>query len=173
MGTNSLGGRNGGVLRFSLGRVQLFPPRILNMTVPQVGQRPLIARRPFFITSSTASAISFFDLHLTQYPSGINCCCARPLLASSQSRQEVYEGAVREVNWENVPSQATRRQVFIYDRRLLDSRCIPTTSWAKTPRKSLPPNALGPELRPVWPAATLDLGRNFAFGRSSRLVGVS
>jgi len=41
------------------------------MTVPQVGQRPLMARRPFFITSSTASAISFFDLHLTQYPSGI------------------------------------------------------------------------------------------------------
>lgn len=42
------------------------------MTVPQVGQRPLMARRPFFMTSSTASEISFFDLHFTQYPSGIS-----------------------------------------------------------------------------------------------------
>jgi hypothetical protein len=48
-----------------------LPPRILNMTVPQVGHLPLMALRPFFIVSSTASAISFFALHLTQYPSGI------------------------------------------------------------------------------------------------------
>src|SRR5262249_60487950 len=48
-----------------------FPPRILNMTVPQVGHFPLMALRPFFITSSTASTISFLALHLTQYPSGI------------------------------------------------------------------------------------------------------
>jgi hypothetical protein len=32
-----------------------------------------MALRPFFITSSTASAISFLALHLTQYPSGITC----------------------------------------------------------------------------------------------------
>jgi translation initiation factor IF-3 len=50
----------------------LFPPRILNITTPHVGHLPLIAFRPFFISSSTASAISFFALHLTQYPSGIN-----------------------------------------------------------------------------------------------------
>ena len=43
-----------------------LPPRILNMTVPQVGHLPLMARRPFFITSSTASTISFLALHLTQ-----------------------------------------------------------------------------------------------------------
>ena len=43
-----------------------LPPRILNMTVEQVGQRPLMALRPFFIVSSTASVISFFALHLTQ-----------------------------------------------------------------------------------------------------------
>ena len=49
-----------------------LPPRILNMTVPQVGQRPLMALRPFFIISSTASTISFLALHLTQYPSAIN-----------------------------------------------------------------------------------------------------
>src|ERR1051325_9390403 len=49
----------------------VLPPRILNMTVPHVGQRPLIALRPFFITSSTASTISFLALHLTQYPLGI------------------------------------------------------------------------------------------------------
>jgi hypothetical protein len=48
-----------------------LPPRILNMTVPQVGHLPLIALRPFFITSSTPLAISFFALHLTQYPSAI------------------------------------------------------------------------------------------------------
>src|SRR5688572_15964435 len=54
--------------------VEALPPKILNMTVPQVGQRPLMALRPFFITSSTASAISFFALHLTQYPSAIIGC---------------------------------------------------------------------------------------------------
>jgi len=48
-----------------------FPPKILNITVPQVGHLPLMALRPFFMTSSTASMISFFALHLTQYPSGI------------------------------------------------------------------------------------------------------
>jgi hypothetical protein len=50
---------------------EALPPKILNMTVPQVGHLPLMALRPFFITSSTASAISFLALHLTQYPSGI------------------------------------------------------------------------------------------------------
>src|SRR5215471_271829 len=48
-----------------------LPPRILNITVPQVGHLPLMALRPFFMTSSTASMISFLALHLTQYPSGI------------------------------------------------------------------------------------------------------
>ena len=48
-----------------------LPPRILNITVPQVGHLPLMALRPFFMVSSTASMISFFALHLTQYPSGI------------------------------------------------------------------------------------------------------
>src|SRR5687767_15657965 len=42
------------------------------MTVPQVGHLPLMALRPFFMVSSTASEISFLALHLTQYPSGIN-----------------------------------------------------------------------------------------------------
>ena len=46
-------------------------PKILNMTVPQVGHLPLMALRPFFIVSSTPSEISFLALHLTQYPSGI------------------------------------------------------------------------------------------------------
>ena len=46
--------------------VLAFPPSILNITVPQVGHLPLIARRPFFMTSSTPSTISFFALHLTQ-----------------------------------------------------------------------------------------------------------
>ena len=49
-----------------------LPPKILNITVPQVGHRPLMALRPFFMVSSTASMISFLALHLTQYPSAIN-----------------------------------------------------------------------------------------------------
>ena len=48
-----------------------LPPRILYITVPQVGHLPLMALRPFFVTTSTASIISFLALHLTQYPSGI------------------------------------------------------------------------------------------------------
>jgi hypothetical protein len=43
-----------------------LPPMILNITDRQLGHLPLIALRPFFITSSTASAISFLALHLTQ-----------------------------------------------------------------------------------------------------------
>ena len=43
-----------------------LPPKILNMTVPQVGHLPLIALRPFFIVSSMPSAISRLALHLTQ-----------------------------------------------------------------------------------------------------------
>src|SRR6266576_6936357 len=62
------GGSDGGVS--GAGGVAL-PPRILNMTVPQVGHLPLMALRPFFMVSSTALEISFLALHLTQYPSGI------------------------------------------------------------------------------------------------------
>lgn len=55
-----------------------LPPKILNMTTPHVGHLPLIALRPFFIVSSTALAISFLALHLTQYPSGIEILSRRP-----------------------------------------------------------------------------------------------
>src|SRR6266478_2870257 len=48
-----------------------LPPRILYMTVPQVGHLPLMALRPFLVVTSTPSIISFLALHLTQYPSGI------------------------------------------------------------------------------------------------------
>ncbi len=48
-----------------------LPPKILNITAPQVGHFPLTALRPFFIVSSTASAMGFFALHRTQYPSAI------------------------------------------------------------------------------------------------------
>ena len=54
-----------------------LPPRILNITVPQVGHLPLIALRPFFIVSSTPFEISFLALHLTQYPSAIKTFTAR------------------------------------------------------------------------------------------------
>jgi hypothetical protein len=62
------------------GVAEAFPPRILNMTVPQVGHLPLMALRPFFITSSTASTISFLALHLTQYPSGIKYLMTRSFM---------------------------------------------------------------------------------------------
>jgi len=54
-----------------------LPPRILNITVPQIGHLPLMALRPFFITSSTALTISLLALHLTQYPSAINYSCLK------------------------------------------------------------------------------------------------
>ena len=59
-------------------------PKILNITVPQVGHLPLMALRPFFIVSSTPSAMGFLALHLTQYPSDIKnftvstSCAERP-----------------------------------------------------------------------------------------------
>jgi hypothetical protein len=43
----------------------------LNITAPQVGHFPFTALRPFFIVSSTASAMGFFALQRTQYPSAI------------------------------------------------------------------------------------------------------
>jgi hypothetical protein len=61
-----------------------LPPKILNITVPQVGHLPLIALRPFFIVSSTPSMISFLALHLTQYPSGIEKIAAPTLHAPRQ-----------------------------------------------------------------------------------------
>ncbi|MBI3413846.1 MAG: hypothetical protein HY043_00790 [Verrucomicrobia bacterium] len=61
----------GGVVGVDAGGGVALPPRILNITTPHVGHLPLMAFRPFFMTSSTPSVISFFALHLTQYPSAI------------------------------------------------------------------------------------------------------
>src|ERR1051326_4511482 len=61
----------GGLAGSGAGVGVAFPPRILYITVPQVGHLPLIALRPFLVVTSTASTISFLALHLTQYPSGI------------------------------------------------------------------------------------------------------
>jgi hypothetical protein len=61
----------GGVVGAAAAGGVALPPRILNITVPQVGHLPLMALRPFFIVSSTPSTISFLALHLTQYPSAI------------------------------------------------------------------------------------------------------
>src|ERR1700685_1719678 len=73
MGNQVVGLAGGGVTGAAgaAGATTALPPNILNMTVPQVGHLPLMALRPFFMTSSTASTISFLALHLTQYPSGI------------------------------------------------------------------------------------------------------
>jgi hypothetical protein len=64
----------------------------LNITVPHVGHLPLMALRPFFIVSSTASAISFLALHLTQYPSAIKSSC-RNASCARQSRANLRGGA--------------------------------------------------------------------------------
>jgi hypothetical protein len=40
-----------------------------NNFVPQSGQTPWMAGRPFFMVTSCALAISFFALHFTQYAS--------------------------------------------------------------------------------------------------------
>ncbi len=62
------------------------------MTVPQVGHLPLMALRPFFITSSTASMISFFALHLTQYPSGIKIFLPRSFMPRSSYSHSLLAG---------------------------------------------------------------------------------
>jgi hypothetical protein len=54
-----------------IGAATVALPKILNITVPQVGHLPLMALRPFFMISSTPSQMVFFALHLTQYPSVI------------------------------------------------------------------------------------------------------
>jgi hypothetical protein len=77
-----------------------FPPRILNITVPHVGHFPLMAFRPFFIVSSTASIISFFALHLTQYPSGIknllpDASCIMAVTRSSLLVEDPYRQLVK------------------------------------------------------------------------------
>ena len=79
-----------------------FPPRILNITVPQVGHLPLMALRPFFIVSSTALEISFFALHLTQYPSGIKEFAAEPLQAALQLQATLRaaERGRQQANWQ-------------------------------------------------------------------------
>src|SRR5512137_1325718 len=64
-----------------------LPPRILNITVPQVGHLPLMALRPFFIVSSIPSTISFLALHLTQYPSGIEKLMPRHDMCRGNSEQ--------------------------------------------------------------------------------------
>jgi hypothetical protein len=61
-------GSEAGATGAAAGAAEALPPKILNITVPQVGHLPLMALRPFFMVSSTASTISFLALHLTQYP---------------------------------------------------------------------------------------------------------
>jgi hypothetical protein len=46
-----------------------LPPMMRNNFVPQSGQTPCMAGRPFFMVTSWALAISFFALHFTQYAS--------------------------------------------------------------------------------------------------------
>ena len=91
------------------GGVEALPPKILNMTVPQVGQRPLMALRPFFIISSTASEISFLALHLTQYPSGIKLFYSKRL--TRLAMRIPYGAAVRSVNSENRCQHGRRGQI--------------------------------------------------------------
>ena len=69
---NSIQTVGGGVVGLVVaGAAAAALPKILNITVPHVGHLPLMALRPFFMVSSTPSAMGFLALHLTQYPSDI------------------------------------------------------------------------------------------------------
>src|SRR6185503_21070905 len=96
------------------GAGEALPPRILNMTTPQVGHLPLMAFRPFFINSSTASTISFFALHLTQYPSAIKSPEKKTRLKRRVDVTPVYGAAVESVNCENRqrPGACSMTQLF-------------------------------------------------------------
>jgi hypothetical protein len=50
-------------------KVSCYLLPILYILVPQVGQVPVVAGLSFFIVTGFAPFISFFALHLTQYPS--------------------------------------------------------------------------------------------------------
>src|ERR1044071_6930479 len=91
----------GGVSGVGAGFGGAFPPRILNIPVPQVGHLPLMALRPFFINSSTASTISFFALHLTQYPSAIKSPEKKTRLKRRVDVAIAYGSADESVNCEN------------------------------------------------------------------------
>src|SRR5271170_5094251 len=82
-------------------------PRILNITVPQVGHLPLMALRPFFMVSSTPSAIGLLVLHLTQYPSDIKKLTA-PTSCEGQSRRLFILG--RTVNSNRKTNQNFKEQ---------------------------------------------------------------
>ena len=90
-----------------------LPARNLNITLPQVGQVPLMALRPFFMVSSTPFAISFLTLHLKQYPSGINFLTAGFMLPS-QADSLSQAGAARNLKgahcFKRVLDTATGRQ---------------------------------------------------------------
>ncbi len=93
-----------GVVGAAGGVTAALPPRILNMTVPQVGHLPLMALRPFFMVSSTPLAISFLALHLTQYPSGINSLTAGFMLHSqADSLAEPGERRNFKRRWNGLP----------------------------------------------------------------------
>jgi len=47
---------------------KLYALPILNILVPHEGQVPWVAGFPFFIVIALGALISFFALHLTQYP---------------------------------------------------------------------------------------------------------
>ena len=93
-------------------------PRILNITVPQVGHLPLIALRPFFMVSSTPSEISFLALHLTQYPSAINYFSALtdvvngkktyPKQAEPSNLKEAWKDSFSSQQWLTLPKLADR-----------------------------------------------------------------
>jgi hypothetical protein len=70
------------------------------MTTPHLGHLPLMALRPFFINSSTASAISLLALHFTQYPSAIIRVRGFPH-APSVRAAVTYGHLLSTVNWES------------------------------------------------------------------------
>src|SRR5665213_518448 len=87
-------------------------PKILNMTVPQVGHLPLMARRPFFMVSSTPSAMGFLALHLTQYPSDIKKFTVN---ASCVEQREEATRKDRQRQLQRKPAK-NQRKTAVFDR---------------------------------------------------------
>jgi hypothetical protein len=101
-----------GAVAVAAGVTDALPPKILNMTVPQVGHLPLMALRPFFMVSSTAFTISFLALHLTQYPSGIKFSRYDASCAATVTENSLWAGC-GERNWEKKSGKPLERNLLI------------------------------------------------------------
>jgi len=91
------------------GAALALPPKILYITVPQVGHFPLIALRPFFVVTSIASVISFFALHLTQYPSDIEKFAGQRFMRQQSVANTLEGGSEKRQQGKEVPTSTAAK----------------------------------------------------------------